>query len=79
MVVGGWIMHKGSGLKFDSYKPIRNTQQCWSSDHVWYLVPAYISLVFYVIGIPVSSLHKIGKVAKALCHITTDECDLTAV
>ena len=31
-----------------------NTPQCWTPDHLRYLVPAYASLIIYVIGIPVS-------------------------
>ena len=38
------------------FDKITNTDtQCWTSDHVWYLVPSYISMVVYVIGIPVSA------------------------
>ena len=29
--------------------------QCWSSEHVRYLIPSYISMIVYVIGIPVSA------------------------
>ena len=32
--------------------------QCWSAEHVRYLVPSYVSMIVYVIGIPVSTAQK---------------------